>query len=613
MSSKRWLICFTVILALILSTLAAYNLYADPFGVFGDPNFDWYAANMTNNPATAKIAYIDRHHTQYDSYIVGSSGTSYYPVEKLNEYTGANFFNLFSYGGDMYKTYLMAKYVIERYETKNLVVCLSISDAINYKSYGSTVTETLHKNITGEFPLSFYAKYLYANPKYARAKIDYKENYDRYLPLFFDVFDTSTGAYDDRVVNIEHIGSLEEYLEREKYSELKEENRRTYTPYLPRIDECVWRLADLKSMCEERDINFSVIFNPYHYSYCGQQDWNQIATFYRLIAGVCDFWDFMLSPASLEPRYFQDYLHIRTSLGAMALAKVYGAQDTYIPDDFGHFITAENVYDYTVSMPQRYADLLPEPGRSSQLEVILYHNIREGRASDNEISPDRFDEHIAALAAAGYNAVTLQDLLDFVERGAPLPDNPILITFDDGYESNYEYAYPILEKHGMRATIFVVGSGIGNADGDLAHFGWNEALEMSGSGVIEIGSHSYSMHLYPRPEEPGPETGRDGMGKYGAESEDEYIAALRADISAFNEAYSRNMGELPAALAFPYGVYTQLTEAILVEYGYKVTFTTMPGRNEILKGLPQTLYGLNRYTISGELTGDELIELLSTG
>ena len=611
MSSKRWLICFTLILILILSAVPAFNLYTDPFGVFGDRNYDWYELNMTNNPASAKIAYIDIHHDEYDSYIIGSSGTSSFPVDRLNKYTGCSFFNLFSYGADMEKTYLTSKYILDHYEAKNLVVCIGVPDAVKYMDYGSTVTDILHYKVTGAFSLKYYAKFLFANPKYGKTKIDDLARYKTYLPRFFDIFDTRTGGYDDRVVNLEHIGDLDEYLSREAYSELREENKRSYTVYLPNLDNCVRRLRDLKALCDEKNVEMSLIFMPSFYSYSRQQNWDQVADLMTKIAGVCDFWDFLLSSASFEPRYFQDYVHIRIPLGAMALARVYGDDSIYIPEDFGFYVTAENVAEYTSGFRQRLEELTPEPGRSARFDVLMYHNIREGRASDTEISPERFKEHMDALITAGYSAISISDLVDFVEFGTPLPDNPVLITFDDGYMSNYEYAYPILKEYGLRATVFITTTSVGETIGDLQYFGWAEAQKMAQSGVFEIGRHSFDMHLYPTPASPGPEEGRYGMQRYPGEPEADYIAAIRYDTESFNAAYEQHLGSQPVSLAFPYGAYAQLTEELLREYGYKVTFTTKPGVNEILKGLPQTLYGLNRRTVSGTMTGAELIAMLA--
>ena len=603
MSSKHWLICFFSLLAALIATIVVFNYKTDPFGVFGDEAFDWYELNMTNNPAAAKIAYLDRHHGEYDSYIIGSSGTSSFPAEKLNEYTGASFFNLFSYGADMEKTYLTAKYVLENYEVKNLVVCVGIMDAINFKKYGSSVTESLHSNITDEPAPAFYLKYLFANPKYGMNKIENRNKYDTYLPRFFDIFDTKTGEYDDRMVDMEHIGALDAYLK--DHDELKEENRRTYTPYFPHTDECVGRVADIKRLCDEKGAEMRLIFMPSYYLFCQQLDMTQVAVFFNKLAEVCDFWDFLLSSASSEPRYFQDYMHIRKPLGAMALARVYGDKSVYIPDDFGFYVTRENAADYAGGLWDRVAEMAAEPGRAARVDALMYHHIGQEGDPSAVISPERFEEHMAALAAAGYNTVSIAEMRDFVEKGLDLPEKALLITFDDGYLSNYEYAYPILEKYGMKAAVFMVGSFAGKQYLDLAYFGWGAAREMSEAGVFEIGGHSYDMHVYPPSE-----ATRDGILRLPGESEEDYIAALRKDTEAFIDVYEKNMGTRPSAFAFPYGKHEKLAEAILLEYGFKVTFTTNSGPNEIIKGLPQSLYGLNRYTVSGDMSGEDLLKLI---
>ena len=87
--------------AVTSAVFAGFNIAVDPFGVFGDIIFDRYAYNMTQNPRFAKINYLEKNHDKYDSYIIGSSKTSSYSVEKLNEYYGgASFYNMIMYGGD---------------------------------------------------------------------------------------------------------------------------------------------------------------------------------------------------------------------------------------------------------------------------------------------------------------------------------------------------------------------------------------------------------------------------------------------------------------------------------------------------------------------------------
>ena len=76
MSAKKWLMMLAGAVALALALCAGANILIDPFGVFGDPLFDWYSYNETNNPRTAKVAWLEENHGAYDSYIIGSSSAS---------------------------------------------------------------------------------------------------------------------------------------------------------------------------------------------------------------------------------------------------------------------------------------------------------------------------------------------------------------------------------------------------------------------------------------------------------------------------------------------------------------------------------------------------------
>ena len=61
------------------------------------------------------------------------------------------------------------------------------------------------------------------------------------------------------------------------------------------------------------------------------------------------------------------------------------------------------------------------------------------------------------LAARGYETITIADLLDYVDHGTPLPDKPVMLTFDDGYLNNCVYLPPLMEKYGMSAIVSPVG------------------------------------------------------------------------------------------------------------------------------------------------------------
>ena len=77
--------------------------------------------------------------------------------------------------------------------------------------------------------------------------------------------------------------------------------------------------------------------------------------------------------------------------------------------------------------------------------------------------------------------------MDAYEHGTPLPEKPVIITFDDGYADNYENAYPILKKYGFKATIFLIYDFTNTYPNYLT---WDQIAEMKESGLIRFESHT---------------------------------------------------------------------------------------------------------------------------
>ena len=113
------------------------------------------------------------------------------------------------------------------------------------------------------------------------------------------------------------------------------------------------------------------------------------------------------------------------------------------------------------------------------IPVLMYHNLAEDYPKGAEganITPKLFEEHMQGILDRGYTPVFVADYYNSVQRGETLPENPIIITFDDGYLSNYEIAYPILKRLNIPATIFIVTSTVGaTAESGVvatSHFTW---------------------------------------------------------------------------------------------------------------------------------------------
>jgi len=266
----------------------------------------------------------------------------------------------------------------------------------------------------------------------------------------------------------------------------------------------------------------------------------------------------------------------------------------------------------SISVPQR-GNGTSKVEQTTRIPILMYHHFADEGDPGTVISAEAFGLHIRALRDAGYNAITFKDLCAFVDSGVPLPAKAILITIDDGYLSVYETAFPILRKYGMNATVFIVGVTHGASiykDTDYRitpHFNDAQALKMVRSGVISVQSHSYDMHQY----EPM-ETGRyrTGILRMVDESIEDYTAAFTADYERAASQIEDMLGQRPFVYAYPFGYYSELSEVLLAGLGVRVTLTTIPGVSTVVMGSPESLFALNRFNIPGDMTADELLELI---
>ena len=81
-----------------------------------------------------------------------------------------------------------------------------------------------------------------------------------------------------------------------------------------------------------------------------------------------------------------------------------------------------------------------------EIPILMYHHLEENINNNTVISPENFENQMKLLKMEGYHAISAQQLYDYLNGQTPLPQKPVLITFDDGYFSNYEKAYPILKN-----------------------------------------------------------------------------------------------------------------------------------------------------------------------
>lgn len=593
MSLKKWMIAFLTAFAAVCLVVMGFNAAVDPFGIFGDVIFDDYAYDMTMNPRISKIEYLKKHHDKYNSYIIGCSKTSCYSVERLNKYygNGTSFYNMLMYGGDMYDIEKTAEYIINTYEPKNIIINIGLEETTEYNTETDKIKQNLHPLADNKPLLPFYFRYASLNPQYSIDKLKNIKSRD-YLMTGENIFVPETGAYNKQLRDISYIGTVEEY----SAENAAEFENGEFTEQMQSLDKCVESVKNIVDLCKEKGINFKLIVSPIYEGELKHYPADKLVQFWEKLAAVTDFYDFAgyTSPIATERRYYYDTYHFRNCVGDMALAFMFDDDSVYVPQGFGHYTTDENAKEYAEKVFVRNTFETEE----ANLEVLLYHNISENPQNDMEVSPAKFENDIKYLRENGFNTVSIEDIEDFVFRGVNLPENPILITFDDGYYSNYEYAYPVLKKYDCKAVIFTVGATFGkdkyNGVDILKHFGFEEANEMIKSGVMEIGSHTYDLHQTPETAD----LPRMGAVPLDGEKDSEFALCFYNDNEQYKMQVAAGLEKSVSALSYPYGKHTSVSEVCAKEMGFNVTFTTEEGSNVLIKGIGQTLFNLKRFSVS---------------
>lgn len=245
---------------------------------------------------------------------------------------------------------------------------------------------------------------------------------------------------------------------------------------------------------------------------------------------------------------------------------------------------------------------------NKKIPVLMYHHFTEDKEEKTSeiVHTSEFKKQMKYLSDNGYTAITTKELLEILSGQKNSPKKPILITADDGYLSNYEYMYPILKENNLKATIFLIGQRIDNADTStvgLPKINWTQAKEMYESGVIDFQSHTYDSHNMV-------DTREGERGDFSAplvdESDEEYRKRIDTDIKMSIKGFEENLGYSPSAFAYPFGHYSNISEEILKENNIKLSFTVEPGYiNKEDNG-----YLLKRINVHGDYTIDEFIQKL---
>ena len=250
-------------------------------------------------------------------------------------------------------------------------------------------------------------------------------------------------------------------------------------------------------------------------------------------------------------------------------------------------------------------ELWQEKPKEVLLPVLMYHEVRYDAPGKDAILPEEMESDLRFLQREGSTTVFMENVLEFVYDGVSLPEKPILLTFDDGYESSYRRLFPLLKRYGAKAVINVIGKSadefslLPEQGGPYVHAGWKELLEMRDFGCVELQNHSYDLH-----HESG---GEQGCRRRWEEDDLAYEERIRVDADRLQEELYRRTGHPASTFAYPYGFYSDELEGILEECGFLATLTCDFGMNRLTRD-PDCLRKMKRICRSH---GADLEKLLS--
>lgn len=274
-----------------------------------------------------------------------------------------------------------------------------------------------------------------------------------------------------------------------------------------------------------------------------------------------------------------------------------------------YFLQMENLKDSTkANQTALFSSAAPEG--SIPLPIVMYHGLTREKKYQNKffISPKQFEKDLQYLQANQYTPIVMKDLIDYVDNGTPLPERPVLLTFDDGFFNNYLYAYPLLREYNMKAVFSVIGeladkySVIQDENAYYAYMTWEDIKELSESGYIEIQNHSYDLH-----ENNGSRKG--AMQKQG-ESLDSYRKLLEDDIGKMQKMLYENTGKMPTTFTYPYGYISKSSKEILKSMGFRATLSCSEGLNYVTRD-PESLYHMKRVCRSPEESSAQFFKAIA--
>ena len=208
-----------------------------------------------------------------------------------------------------------------------------------------------------------------------------------------------------------------------------------------------------------------------------------------------------------------------------------------------------------VIIPRHFWNLAGvDPSGYRLVPVLCYHNIAPEAKGRLTIAVKTFDEQMRYLKAQGFHVLSLSEFYDFVSLKRQIPRKSVVLTFDDGYKSFIQYAYPILKELGFSATLFVYTDFVGAGRNALT---WTELKKLAEEG-FQVEAHTKT---------------HGDLRRTAKESNEEYARRLKTELELPRNLFQKHLDRYPQTLAYPYGAQDAGVVEKTKEDGYVAAFT----------------------------------------
>jgi peptidoglycan/xylan/chitin deacetylase (PgdA/CDA1 family) len=229
------------------------------------------------------------------------------------------------------------------------------------------------------------------------------------------------------------------------------------------------------------------------------------------------------------------------------------------------------------------------------IPILLYHSISDQVANGFRhwsVTPDQFSAHLSCLIEGSYTPITVSTLVSGLRGQKPLPERPVVITFDDGFADFMTGALPALQRYGVPATIYVTTGYVGRTsewlsregEGDRPMLTWQQVAELPAAG-IECGAHSRThpqLDVLPRSQ------AVDEVVRSRSELEDH----LSRPVDTF---------------AYPHGYFSATVRELVIRAGYSSACAV----KHAMSALSDDPYALARIIVGRDTDLSDFKQLLS--